>query len=166
MPLLIFVPERNGHIVKTVLGFVPTNDVKYRGTSYEINYPSSKVYSNKESSRQKMQQLAAADPNALFFVEEYGSFIYDNFRGAVPIPGKTLRVFPRIEYWRKAFTSAPVKVFWVLNENTTLSFVDSSNQQVVFFDHVERTKILVSDFPAGHTFSAYQTASIGLPMRD
>ncbi len=165
MPSLIFVPERNGHIVKTVLGYVPSNNEKYRGTSYKVGYPSFTVFSNKESSRQKIRELSQSDPKALFFVEEYGSFIYDGFEAGGPVPGQTLRVLPRIDYWKRAHTSAQVKVFWVLNDKTNLGFVPSNNLRVVFSDPVERTKILVSDFTAGQIFTESQTAAVGSPIR-
>jgi hypothetical protein len=156
MPALAFMSERNGQLVYTVLGFTPANNVKYRGTSYNISYPSFTIYSSMEGTRQKIRQLAEADPQALFFVEEYGYFIYDGFQQGGPIPGKTLRVFPRIEYWREAYTSAPVKVYWVLNERTTLSFVAPANQEVAYFDRFEQTKILESEFPAGHRFATME----------
>ena len=151
MPALAFQRERRGGLAYTVLGFVPAN-MRSRGTSYNLSYPSFRIYSSKESSRQKLRQIADADPNALFFVEEYASFTYDRFQGGGPILGNTMRIFPRIEYWEKAHTSAPVKIYWVLNEDTRLSFVPPTNQQLIYFDPLERTKILYSSFPANYRF--------------
>jgi hypothetical protein len=159
LPGLAFMPDRSGRLVKTVLGFVPANDVRYNGTSYNITYPDFILYSNKESGKQKLRQLAEADPNALFFVEEYAYFVYDGFCEGGPVPGETLRLFSLPEYWAKAYTSRPVRVFWVVNENTDLGFLYGSSQQVVFSDPVERTKIVRTDFPAGHRFIQNQIAA-------
>jgi hypothetical protein len=152
LPSLAFMPDRSGRLVKTVLGFVPPNDVRYKGTSYRVSYPEFTIYSNKESGKQKLRELAEADPEALFFVEEYAYFVYDGFCDGGPVPGKTLRVFSRPDYWSKAYTSRAVRVFWVVNENTDLDFLDDSSQHVVFSDPVERTKIVQTDFPAGYRF--------------
>jgi hypothetical protein len=151
MPALAFLPERRGALVDTVVGFVPPKD-RYRRTSYNLSYPSSMIYSPKESSKQKLRQLAEADPKALFFVEEYACFTYDRFQTGGPILGKTMRVFPEIDYWRHAHTSAPVKIYWVVNDDTNLSFVPTVNQKLVFSDKLERTKILLSSFPSNYRF--------------
>jgi hypothetical protein len=159
LPGLAFLPERSGRLVKTVLGFVPQNNAKYKGTSYHISYPSFVIYSNKESGKQKLRELAKADPEAIFFVEEYAYFVYDNFCEGGPVPGETLRLFSLPEYWAKAYTSRPVRVFWVVNENTALDFLADSRQQVVFSDPVEGTKIVRTDLPAGHKFVLNQVAT-------
>jgi len=152
MPALGFIPERNGHLVKTVLGFVPANNAKYRGTSHDLSYPSSQVFSNKEGVRQRLRLLAADYPDALFFVEEYAYFAYDGSLPGGPLPGKTMRVLSRPEYWARAFTSQPVRVFWVVNENTELNFLHEQDQELLFLDHVEKTKVVVTEFPAGYRF--------------
>ena len=152
MPVQAFLPERNGFLVETVLGYVPSKNVRYRGTSYKLSYPSFMMFSSKESSKRKLKELAVADPKALFFVEEYAFFTYDRFQQGGPVLGKTMRIFPTTDYWKQAHTSTPVRVYWVLNEQTDLNFVQPANQKLVYIDPVEQTKILVSEFPASYRF--------------
>lgn len=149
LPALAFIPDRKDYVVSSVLSFTPSGNPKYQSTSQKIGYPSLRLYSRKESTRTKLKQLYKENPQALFYVEEYGYFIYDEFRGG-PAPGSSLRVFPKIDFWRQAYTSKPVKIFWVLDRDTELDFVSDSNQKLVFSDPYERTKILVSNFPVGH----------------
>jgi hypothetical protein len=159
LPAQAFMQERNGFVVKTILGYVPSNNVKYRGTSYDLSYPSVKLFSNKESCRQKIKELSNANPDALFFIEEYAYFVFDGFAQGGPTPGTGARVFPRNEYWHHAYTSAPLKVFWVVNDDTELDFLPKQDQQLVYIDPVERTKIIGAEFPGGYRFQSNVVAS-------
>ena len=152
LPAQAFIGDRGGFLVKKVLGYVPTNDTRYRGTSHELSYPSLTMFSNKEASRQKIRQLAQANPDALFFVEEYPYFVYDGFARGGPTPGKNIRAFPHGEYWNRAYTTVPLKLFWVVNDGTNLDFMNNSDHELVFSDSVERIKIIRAELPAGHRF--------------
>jgi hypothetical protein len=131
-----------------VLSFTPSASSRFQSTSQRVAYPSFMLYSKKESTKTKVKQLYRDNPQALFYAQNYMLFIYDEFEGG-PAPGKTFRVFPHGDFWSKAYTTRPVKIFWVLNQASRLDFVSASNQVLVFADPIERTKILVSDFPAG-----------------
>jgi hypothetical protein len=159
MPALAFVPERNGYVVKTLLDFMPPNHSRYPSTSQKLTYPSARMFSLKESSKQEVKQLFKANPQALFFVEEYGHFVYDGFIDGGPRPGKDLRVFPREWYWQQAYTSRPVKVFWVVNQDTELNFLSRTSQHVLVSDPIEKTKIIGAEFPAGYRFGQVVTGS-------
>ena len=60
-----------------------------------------------------------------------------------------MRAFPKPDFWKRAYTSKPVKVFWILDQNATLDFIPDFNQRLVFLDPDEEMKILVSDFSSG-----------------
>jgi hypothetical protein len=152
LPALAFASERNVVFVASVLGYTPSRNPKYQTTSTNIHYPSFQLYSRMENARNRVKQLYKEKPDALFYVEEYGYFIYDGFADG-PTPGKSFRVFPRIDFWQHAYTSKPVEVFWILNRDTQLRFVEQENQELVFYDPYERIKILRSHFSAGNLYS-------------
>ncbi|MGH9901524.1 MAG: hypothetical protein ACRD68_06875 [Pyrinomonadaceae bacterium] len=160
MPALAFVPGRRSHLVSTVLSYMPPNSRRYPSTSHDVSYPGYQMFSCKESSRQRIRRLHDAHPGALFFVEEYGYFNYDEFQGDGPVRGDDLRVFPHKIFWKLAYTSKPVKIFWIVNRETELDFIPPAYAQAVSSDEVEDTKIIMSDLPAGYKFSG-QLASSG-----
>jgi hypothetical protein len=158
LPVLAMIPERRDFVATLMLGYTPSQNLNYASTSQPVTFPSVNIYSRKEGSRLKLKELHAANPDAIFYVEEYGYFIYDEFEGG-PKPGEELRVFPRESYWQQAFTSRPVKMFWVLEQDTEIDFVPTDKRQVVYSDRYERTKIVALDFPVGKLFSAEQAIS-------
>jgi len=154
MPGLAFSHERRGHLISSVVGYTPARDQRYQSTSQDLRYPDAgRIFSRKESSRQKLQELYRANPHALFFVEEYAYFIYDGFVAEGLQPGVNVRVYPSVRFWEHAYTSAPVKVFWVVEGKTNLSFVAPDNLKTVYSDKFETTKILESTFPECYQFS-------------
>jgi hypothetical protein len=78
--------------------------------------------------------------------------MYDRFEGTGLVPGENMRKFPGITYLKGAYTSRPVKVFWIVGANMKLDFIPASNLKPVFYDPIERTRIYESDFPAGYRF--------------
>lgn len=162
LPALALMPDKRDEVVGRVLSFTPAKSTRLKSTSQSIYYPSYQIYSRKESARLKLRQLHQAYPQALFFVEEYGYFIYDGFRSGGPTPGENLRIFPRKKFWERAYTSKAVKVFWVINPRTKLAFVPDANLKVVHSDPFEETNIFESDFQAGYKFSSPQIASSAL----
>ncbi len=146
LPALAF-PQRRNSFAIGALGYNPSR-MTYRSTSQEINYPSWILYSRKESSRTEVKRLYKENPQALFYAQEYGLFVYDELAGG-PAPGKSFRPFPDVQFWSRAYTAQPLKIFWIINEDASLDFIPASNQRLVFSDSFERTKILASDFPAG-----------------
>jgi hypothetical protein len=151
LPALVFVPERRDFVVRLIVSFSPSKNLKYASTSQPVQYPSNNLYSLKEGSRLKIKELYAANPDALFFVEEYGYFIYDEFKGG-PMPGERLRVFLRKGYWQQAYTNKPIKMFWILNADTPTDFVPTDKQRIIYSDLYERTKIIEIECPTGQLF--------------
>jgi len=158
LPALAFSGRKDSLIIH-VLSFTPSRSTGYLSTSQRIDYPSFVLYSKKESTKSKLKQLYRENPQALFYAQNYVLFIYDGFEGG-PVPGKTFRVFPQRPFWRGAYTTTPVKIFWVLGQETHLDFIPESNRTLVFADPVERTKILVSDFPVGRLVSDEQASQM------
>jgi hypothetical protein len=142
-----------------VLGFTPSKTLKYQSTSQEISYPSLRLYSRKENSRAKVKELYKENPEALFYVETYGYFIYDGLEGG-PVPGRSFRPFPSLDFLGRAFTTTPVKIFWIVDEKRPLRFLEDSNKHVVFSDPFEQIKIVASDFSAGPLIAAGRNAEI------
>jgi hypothetical protein len=151
-PVLALIPERRDRLVQAVLSFTPAKSDRYPSASLPIAYPSFRIYSQKESSREKIRELHERYPEALFFVKETPFFIYDRFREGGPVPGTTIRDFPDRGFWRQAYAGKSVKVFWVLELRTKIDFVPEENLKLVYYDPFEETKILESDFPAGYRF--------------
>jgi hypothetical protein len=162
LPALAMMPEKRDEVVGTILSFTPAKSTRLKSTSQSISYPSYQIYSRKESARLKLRQLHQAYPQALFFVEEYGYFIYDGFRSGGPTPGENLRIFPRKKFWERAYTSKAVKVFWVVNPRTKLDFIPNANLRMIHSDPFEETNIFESNFQAGYKFSGLQIASSAL----
>jgi hypothetical protein len=164
LPALALSSQRGDYVFSSVLGYMPPKSPRYQSTSHDVGFPDyNQIFSKKETSRLKLNELHEANPQALFFVEEYSYFVYDNFNGGGPVPGKNLRVFPTIDFWKHAYTSDPVKLFWVVNLDTKLEFISADNLRVVYSDEVEKTKILESDFYAGYRF--FSSAPDGSPAR-
>lgn len=156
-PALAFTQRRASLVIAT-LGFTPRTS-RYESTSQEIGYPSHRLYSRKESSREKVRQLYRDNPQALFYAQNYGYFIYDGFQGG-PIPGGNFRPLPNPVFWNSAYTTRPVKIFWVVDQRTPLRFIPDSNKRLVFSDPIERTKIVASEFAAGPISSTDQPAEL------
>lgn len=161
LPLRAFSPRKRHEIVLAVMGYTPPKIAGYPSTSYPIKYPDLILYSRKENSRSKLKELSEANPQAIFYVlENYQYYIYDRFQTGGPVPGENLRFFPRRDFWQQAYTSEPVKVFWVLDEPSAsiniswINFVPESNLREIFYDSSEKTKIYVSEFPARYKFQA------------
>ena len=150
LPARAFSRERKSLLVMDVLSFTPSRIPKYQSTSQEVKYPSWRLYSEKETSRIKVMELIREYPGALVYAQHYGAFVYDGLEGK---PGNTFRPFPNVDFWKRAYTTQPLKVFWVLDQKTPLDFIPASNQKLVFSDSFEKIKILVSDLPAGPIFS-------------
>jgi hypothetical protein len=154
-PALAFT-QRRASLVISILGFTPST-FRYQSTSQEIEYPGHRLYARKESTRENVKQLYKDHPQAIFYTENYGYFIYDGFQGG-PVPGRNLRPLPTPAFWRHAYTTRPVKIFWVVDVGTPLRFLPDSNKRLIFSDPIERTEILVSDFPVGPISSMNQLA--------
>lgn len=154
-----FSNEKRRDLVRTVLGYTPAQSSGGPSTSYPISYPDFTIYSRKENSRQQVKSLYEAKPEAIFYVlENYQYYVYDDFQNGGPRPGTSLRYFPPIRFWEQAYSSKPVRIYWVLDDRSAsmdvsnLAFIPDSNLKTIFLDQFERTRILVSDFPAGYRF--------------
>lgn len=159
LPIRANTPKVQHEVAKAVLGYTPAKSPGYTSTSYPISYPQWVLYSRKENSRAKLRELYQANPDAIFYVmENYQYYVYDRFDKGGPVAGEALRYFPRRDFWQQAYTSRPIKVFWVLDYPSAsvnlswLGFVPESNLREIYFDPSEKTRILVSEFPAGYKF--------------
>jgi hypothetical protein len=150
---LLVVPARRDQLVQSVLGFTPAKSPRQHTTSQELQFPSWRLYSWKESSRAIVKQLYEANPEALFIAQEYPVYIYDRFQETGPAPGRSVIDFPGVEFLKRAHVSRPIKVFWVIQPATKLDFIPDSFLKLVHFDPIEQTKIYESDFPAGFKLS-------------
>jgi hypothetical protein len=161
VPALGLLPRKQSEFVEQVLGFTPskTGTLDRPSTSQELGYPSYRMFSRKENSRSKIKELYETHPDSVFLVlENYVYYIYDGFKDGGPVPGKDIRRLRGNDwkYWQQAYTSKPVKVFWVLDhisksvKKENLSFIPESNLRTVYLDEFEKTLILESDFPADH----------------
>lgn len=153
LPAKLLAPAHRADLARMVLGYTPAKSTRHTSTSQELRYPSWQIYSLKESSRAQLRELNAAHPEALFFVDNYPFYVYDDLRGAPPRPAQHLRRFAEEDFWQLAYTSQAVKIFWVMNLNLApLAFVPEAKRMLVFNDPFEKTAIYVSDFPAGYKF--------------
>jgi hypothetical protein len=163
MPLQAFVSAKRTELIENVLSFTPSRSgtTSTPSTSQDVSYPEFKLFSRKENSRQELTRLHTLHPEALFLVlENYPYYIYDEFQKGGPVPGTQVRRLEvtDLNYWKSAYTSKPIKVFWVLDypsasvTKQNLSFIPDSNLKTVYFDKFEKTLILESVFPAGYRF--------------
>jgi hypothetical protein len=163
MPLQAFVSAKRTELIEDVLGFTPSRSgtTSTPSTSLDVSYPEFKIFSRKENSRLELIRLHISHPEALFLVlENYPYYIYDEFQKGGPVPGTQVRRLEvtDLNYWKSAYTSKPIKVFWVLDypsasvTKQNLSFIPDSNLKPVYTDKFEKTLILESDFPAGYRF--------------
>jgi hypothetical protein len=150
--LLLFIPERRGQVVQSVLSFTPARSARQHSTSRDIGFSPGEIYSWKENSRLKVRQLYEAHPEALFIVQEYPSYIYDRFEGGGPVLGRDFIDYPGLNYFKQAYTSRPIKVFWVLASGARHSFIRDADMKLIYDDPIEDTRIYESDLPAGYRF--------------
>ncbi len=143
LPALAFTNEGRESLVSYARGFTPERMFK--------------LYSPKDTAKSKVEELYKNNPDALFYAHHYAWFVYDGPNSG-PIPGRNLRSVPDRDFWTRAYTTKPVKVFWVLDREAPLDFIPDSRKQLVFDDSSERMKILVSDFAAGPLVPAEQIA--------
>lgn len=148
----LFLPNRRDQFIQSVLAFTPARSSRQHSTSQDLTFPSRQIYSWKESSRLKVKQLYEAHPEALFIAQEYPLYIYDEFQGEGPVPGKHLIGYPGAKYLGQAYTSRSIKVFWVMGSETKLDFIHDSDLNLVHSDPIEKTSIYESDLPAGYRF--------------
>jgi hypothetical protein len=154
LPARAMMPVKQDDIVRFVLGYTPDNSRLHTSTSKELHYPGNQLYTLKEASREKLRALHATNPDAIFYASGYPFFVYDDCRSGAPCPGVQLRKMPDKKFWSRAYTSRPLKVFWVLNRPSDLpELLPESNRRPVATDVYEKTYIFESDFPAGYRFA-------------
>jgi hypothetical protein len=152
LPWLMARPQSRWQVTKRVLSYTPAAQTALMSTSHPVSYPSFSIYSRKESSRRKVQELRRQNPRALVFAENYSYFTYDG-ESAVSGPGKRLfRPLPEAGYWNRAYTSEALKVYWVMQRGSGLDFIPPAERTLVWADDFEKTEIFESSFPAGHRF--------------
>jgi hypothetical protein len=174
MPAKALRPESRPDAIRTVLGYRWERDTSSAGSSPRARYPSHQVFSAKENSRAALVQLHARYPHALFLVDNYTPYVYDHFRDGGPAPGIELRPVPEpsSRFWDRAYTSRPMKLFWVLDRSPRyqpyipdrMAALGASKPATIFLDQYEKTEIVMSDLPAGHRFAAPGKAATGPAM--
>ncbi|MDX2031478.1 MAG: hypothetical protein SF339_12455 [Blastocatellia bacterium] len=153
-PLRLFSPEKRYSTIQTVLGFTPPTVKNYSSTSQPIGYPDNRLYSLKESSRLRIKALHDASPDALFFIDNYSYFVYDNFAGTGLTPGGNVRRLPDPDFREEAYVSRPMKIYWVMDRLTpSAQWLPMDQLTLVFSDPSEKTYIFASALPAGFRFS-------------
>ncbi len=154
LPARAVTPVKQDDLVRFVLGYTPDNSRLHTSTSKELHYPGNQLYTLKEASRDKLRALHATYPDAIFYASGYPFFVYDDCRSGAPCPGVQLRKMPDKKFWAKAYTTQPLKVFWVLNRPSDLpELLPENNRKPVATDSYEKTYIFESDFPAGYRFA-------------
>jgi hypothetical protein len=146
--------ERN-ELAAIVLGFKP-QEAAHASPSGKPPLPSNLLFTNREHSREKIKQLYEEHPDALFLVpRHYAHYVYDSFSGG-PTPGVNLRSVPPLtaDFWRRAYTSRSVRVFWVVGADSGLEPLEVPQKTRVFRDTVEHTSIWQSELEAGQSFLA------------
>jgi hypothetical protein len=155
-PALALLDRRQAELTKTVLGYTPSNSTDRASTSVEVDWPGARIYSLKEGSREALRQLSARHPEAVFFLANHAFYVYeyDQFRRPDGAATVDLRRMPQKGFFAHAYTSRPLKVFWVLETSTPTDFLPGVGSRLVYSDPVEKTAIYESDLPAGYRFSA------------
>jgi hypothetical protein len=119
-----------------------------------IEYPSNEVFTRCQSSLSILRRLSRENPEALFLIENYSCYNYDNHPSFIAIKGA---------FKMKPYVSKPTKVFWVINSptckeicaspmTTVLKLSSLPNVKTVYVDPIDKTRIKVSDLPAGYRF--------------
>jgi hypothetical protein len=175
-------------ISRAVLGTTPPRSHRYLSTSVPLGFPSAEVYSVKSASRAMVERLHRRYPDAMFVVENYHHYVYGWTRPGAPAPGRDLRRFlqphtsvrrgdePRVpgaavptglDFWRAAYVSRALRVFWVVNAPDAVDFLPSANRRLVFHDSFEHTTIFMSQFgpgePIGRGLTPDYVAARSLP---
>jgi uncharacterized membrane protein len=156
-PIRLLVPGTRTDLVRRTLSFTPARDSRYTSTSLDSALLGQGVYSLKENSRRKLKELYERNPEAIFFVDPYACYAYDGFWQNPETAGKTFKYLPSRDFWRKAYTSRPVKVFWFVTDPSDprvplTTFIPEANFKMIFFDPFEKTKAFESEFPADYRF--------------
>ena len=153
-PLRLFSPAKRYSTIQAVLSFTPSAVKNYSSTSTPIGYPDNRLYSLKESSRRQIRAMHAAAPEALFLVDNYAYFVYDNFAGTGLRPGDNLRRLPPPAFREEAHISRPRQIFWVVDRpEAAAAWLPADQLALVFWDASEKTYIFASALPAGYRFS-------------
>jgi hypothetical protein len=129
-----------------------------------LRYPSNNVYTRCQSSHNFLRRLSQENTNAIFLMQNFSCYRYDNPPNFVEIPNN-------LEFWRKAYVSRPSRIFWVVDDQKCIESICFSkdqksipilnlsslpNYKVVYFDRIDRTRVLVSDLPVGYHFKVLQ----------
>ncbi|MFN0084908.1 MAG: hypothetical protein ACKVX9_05930 [Blastocatellia bacterium] len=153
-PLRLFSTEKRYSTIQAVLGYTPSSVRNYSSTSQPIGYPANRLYSLKESSRLRIKALHEAAPDAVFFIDNYSYFVYDNFAGTGLRPGVNLRRLPEPGFLREAHAGRPMKIYWVMDRpEPPAQWLPADHLTPVFSDPSEKTFIFASAVPAGYRFS-------------
>jgi hypothetical protein len=148
---LLLHSGKRWQLVDAVLDYIPPKQAAVRSTSLPVRYPSTVLFSSKDNTRRKIRELFTAHPDAVFYAERCQYFTYDGFPGGPP-PGSQLKNFFQGDYWKQAYTSKALKVYWVVDTTTQLPFLPPTEGKLVFEDRFERLRIWEGDFAAGYRF--------------
>ncbi|MBW4459941.1 MAG: hypothetical protein KME47_06830 [Nodosilinea sp. WJT8-NPBG4] len=136
--------------------------------SFNVPYPSNQIVTERKETLRFLVELEEQNPDALFFAQHYPRYIgYANFKHPLKI-----RRIPDHLFWENAYLSKPTKIFWVIEGDCPLICAssgffnsDSDIQAIpalkslpslkpIFFSEKNRTKVMVTDLPAGYRFSS------------
>jgi hypothetical protein len=164
-PMTAVRPGTRTDLVRRILSFTPARNSRYTSTSLDSGVFERGVYSVKENSRRLLKELHERNPEAIFFVDPYAYYAYDGFWRQAEAAGKSFKYLPSRGFWREAYTSRPVKVFWFVTDSSDRrvglnEFVPRENLKETFSDPFEKTMVFESEFPAGYRFSSDERSSV------
>ena len=102
-----------------------------------------------------MSELSDANTDAIFYLANYPFYVYDggDFRSRTDLAPADVRRLPRSNFWRHAYTSRPVRIFWVLELSNATDSIGEVEKRVVYTNPFEKTIIYEAAYPAGFRWS-------------
>jgi hypothetical protein len=133
-------------ISKAITGFAPAEIAPHIAGS--IQYGDwLRVYTRKEESRLRVNELFESNRDAVFVADRYPLFLYDWLKGG-PKPGLQIRDIKPEATWTSAFSSSGKKVFWVVEDTKLIPSLHASGREI-YRNKFERMIIYEMDIPAG-----------------
>jgi hypothetical protein len=151
LPLRIADPRRRAEALKDTVGY---NSTASAGAGGAPTRGVASLYTRAEETDSRIVQLSIDNPGALFVVQPYPRVVLSQFDRTSRPPGGNLRPYGPPAYWGQAYTSMAVRIFWVVYPQTDLSSLGLQTDGPLYESREEQVKIVLSDLPAGHRFSA------------
>lgn len=149
-PLRALRPEGRESVIRLVAGYVPSRAASLHSTSVPVSFfEPGRLFAVRAATREKIQALYQAHPEALFWAENYPLYIYDGWPGG-PQPGAALRPLPPLPYLLKAYSPRDRTIFAVLERTGEADFAAIQwPGQVLYKNTWEQTEIREIHLAAG-----------------